>query len=221
MDQWRPLLVCVGLVLTFNVTNFMLTGDLPSYFSDILSVPATPGLMIVVIVLAVLLATVTFVAKLSDRIGRKPIMWVGCLRLIVGSVPAFVLMQTGRSYVIMFLGAMLVGVMLLCFNSTEPSHVAGVVPHQHPVRGPCDRLQRLRRRVRRQHPFDRRVPGRRHRRQAVTRPYLIFAGVVGIISVAFLPEPARHPLPGSAPIATDQAEAREIAEKSQTEQTTR
>ena len=34
--------------------------------------------MIIVATLAILMATVVFVAMLSDRIGVKPIMWTGC-----------------------------------------------------------------------------------------------------------------------------------------------
>lgn len=211
IEQWRPLLVCVGLVLTFNVTNYMLTGYLPTYFSDVLHVASTPGLVIVVIVLAILLVAVTFVAKLSDRIGRKPIMWVGCGLLIVGSVPAFVLMQSGGgSYILMFFGAMLVGLMLLCFNSTEPSTLPTLFPTnvRYGALGVAFNISVA--------AFGGTTPLIAETLVASTGDkltpayYLIFAGVVGIISVAFLREPARRHLPGSGPIAGSESEARRI-----------
>lgn len=40
---------------------------------------------------------------------------------------------------------------------------------------------------------------------------LIVAGVVGVVSVYFTPEPARKALKGSTPTAASEEEAREIA----------
>lgn len=212
VQQWRPLLVCVGLVLTFNVTNYMLTGYLPTYFSDVMGVAQTPGLAIIVAVMVVLLISVTFVAKLSDRIGRKPIMWVGCGLLVLGSVPTFWLLRHGSGYGTVFIGAMLIGLMLLCFNSTEPSTLPTLFPTSIrygslgigfnvsvAVFGGTTPLicQAL-------------VSGT----GSALAPayYLVFAGLVGAASVALLPEPAGRRLPGSAPAVATEEEAREVAE---------
>lgn len=212
IDQWRPLLVCAGLVLTFNVTNYMLTGYLPAYLSEVLGVADTPALMMVVITLAVLLVAVTFVARLSDRIGRKPIMWTGAALLVVASVPAFLMMQSANGYGVIFIGVMLLGAMLLCFNSTEPSTLPALFPTN--VRYGALAIG-----------FNLSVAAFGGTTPLIAEAlvsttgdplmpayYLMVAGVIGLVSIAFLPEPARRRLPGSAPIVADEREAREIAD---------
>jgi MHS family proline/betaine transporter-like MFS transporter len=38
---WRALLICVGLVLVFNVTDYMLLSYMPTYLSSSTSTPPT------------------------------------------------------------------------------------------------------------------------------------------------------------------------------------
>lgn len=213
---WRPLLVCVGLVLTFNVTNYILTQYLPTYLSEEIGLPETPALLIVLAVMVVLMGLVTVGGHVSDRVGRNPILYTGCVLLLVLSVPAFLLTAQG-SYFLVFLGAMLIGLMLLCFNSTLPS----TLPALFPV-------------------------GARYGSLAVgfnvsvslfggTSPLiasalvagtgstlapaflLVAAGLVGLVSVYFTGEKAGKPMPGSSPTAASHAEARALAEDSRPE----
>lgn len=205
--------ICAGLVLTFNVTNYMLTGYVPTYLQDIAGAGKTEALLMVVIVLAVLLAVVTGVAWLSDRIGRKPIMWTGCGLLLIASVPAFLLMRHGSGFAVMFFGVLLVGLMLLCFNSTEPS----TLPTLFPTRIRYGALAIG---------FNISVSAFGGTTPLVTEAlvattgndlmpayYLMLAGAVGAATVAFLPEPAGKPLPGSAPAVASEQEADELAER--------
>src|SRR5699024_8809286 len=59
-EQWRPILICMGLVLAFNVTNYMLTGYMPTYLPSHLGTPETHALIIVVLVMVILGIIVTF-----------------------------------------------------------------------------------------------------------------------------------------------------------------
>lgn len=209
-SEWKPILVCMGLVLSFNVTNYMLTGYLPTYMSEQLSFPSNPALIIIVIVMAILLVIVTFLGKLSDRIGRKPIMWAGSAMLLILPIPLFHLIQSGN-YVPALIGTIPIGLMLVSFMSTEPSTLPAL--------------------------FDTRV---RYGATAVgynlsvslfggTTPLiaaalveetgdlmmpayiLMVAGAVGLVSIWFVREPAGKRLKGSAPAVASKAEAKEIA----------
>lgn len=210
LAQWRPLLVCAGLVMAFNVTNYMLTGYMPTYLSSVLGVPSTPGLLIVIAVMVVIALLVVFLGRLSDRVGRKPVMIAGCLLLIAGSFPAFWLILQG-GYFVMFAGAMLVGLMLVCFMSTEPSTLPTLFPTS--VRyGATSVAFNLSVSI-----FGGTTPlvaaALIHRTGDHLVPVymLIVAGVVGVISVYFTPEPAGRALKGSSPTAASDEEAREIA----------
>jgi MFS transporter, MHS family, proline/betaine transporter len=124
---WVPLLICMGLVLAHNVTNYTLTQYLPTYLSEEIRLPYTPALLIVLAVMVILAGLVTLGGRLSDRVGRNPILYVGCGLLLVVSVPAFLLMAHG-GYVLVFLGSLLLGLTLLCFNSTLPGTLPALFP---------------------------------------------------------------------------------------------
>jgi MHS family proline/betaine transporter-like MFS transporter len=128
VEQWRPMVICAALVVPSQVPDFMLTGYLPTYLKVVVHVGDTAALVLIVAALAVLMATVVFVAMLSDRIGVKPIMWTGCGLLVVASVPAFLLMRFAGVLPVIFLGVLLVGLMELCFDSTTPSALPALFP---------------------------------------------------------------------------------------------
>ncbi|WP_234808166.1 MFS transporter [Mycolicibacter kumamotonensis] len=99
---WRPLALCIALVLTYNVTDYLLTGYLPTYLQTIARIPPTPGLLLIVLTLLVMMATVVPAAGLSDRIGVKPLLWAGSAMLVSLSIPAFALIRSARSYPAVF-----------------------------------------------------------------------------------------------------------------------
>ncbi|GAA4802812.1 glycine betaine/L-proline transporter ProP [Tomitella cavernea] len=211
IDQWPQVLVCIGLVLTFNVTNYMLSGYLPTYLSDIVDVPQTDALVIVTVVLLLLALVVVFVARLSDRFGRKPIMWTGCGLLIVVSVPAVALMGADAGYFVVFLGVLLVGLMLLCLNSTEPSVLPALFPTS--VRyGALAIAYNISVSA-----FGGTTPLIASGLISLTGNtlipayILIAAGIVGAVSVYFTPESSNRRLPGATPTVATEKEARYVA----------
>ena len=64
VQQWKPLLLCVGLVLIFNVTDYMALSYLPSYLSATLHFNETHGLFLVLLVM-VLMMPMTLVRRPS------------------------------------------------------------------------------------------------------------------------------------------------------------
>jgi MHS family proline/betaine transporter-like MFS transporter len=85
---WPYMLVCMGLVLVWNVTNYMLTSYMPTYVTD--TMPKLEGLttdtsttsqVVQIVVILVAMVTIPLLGKLSDRIGRKPIAWFGAIGL--------------------------------------------------------------------------------------------------------------------------------------------
>jgi MHS family proline/betaine transporter-like MFS transporter len=77
--------------------------------------------------MVVLMVLITFAARLSGRVGRKPLMTAGCISLVVLSVPAFLLIEPG-SYTMIFPGVLFIGFMPLCFSSTTPSVLPALFP---------------------------------------------------------------------------------------------
>ena len=95
-ENWRALIVCIGLVLVFNVTDYMLLSYMPTYLEQTPR-PRTPrsGCMLIIVVMVLMMVVITFGGRLSDRFGRRPVLFAGCIGFIVLSWPALKLVQTG------------------------------------------------------------------------------------------------------------------------------
>lgn len=208
----KALLIVIGLALAENVTNYLLTGYMPTYFKQVGGITASEGLGIIVLVLAMMLIGVVFLAKLSDRIGRKPIMWTGCGFLIVASVPAFLLIRHGGGYLSSLIGAMLIGATLLCFNAITPSTLPALFPtdvRNFAVAIGFNVSVSI---------FGGTTPLIAETLLAwsgnlmVPAYILVFAGLVGAVTVWFTPEVAGKPLPGAGPSVATEAEARALIE---------
>jgi MHS family proline/betaine transporter-like MFS transporter len=196
------LLVCVGLVLVWNVTSYMLPAYLPSYLSAEVGIPGTLALMVVVAVLAIVMVLIPFVGRLSDRVGRRPVLMTGCLLLVVGAVPAFLLIRTGTIRWV-FLGCLLVALMLLFFEGAGPATLPALFPTEIRA-GALSMTFNLGVSL-----FGGTAPiitqALVHATGNLLVPgfYLAGAGLIGAVTVLFTTETAGKPLPGSASTVAD------------------
>ncbi|MFD5338825.1 glycine betaine/L-proline transporter ProP [Streptomyces hawaiiensis] len=125
--QWRALLLCVGLVLVFNVTDYMLLSYMPSYLTGQLHYDETHGLLVVLGVMAVMMIAQPFAGALTDRVGRRPVIATGCAGFLLLSVPALLLIRQG-SLLAVALGMGALGLLLVCFTASMPSALPALFP---------------------------------------------------------------------------------------------
>ncbi|MDH6449754.1 MHS family proline/betaine transporter-like MFS transporter [Streptomyces sp. SAI-119] len=125
--QWRALLLCVGLVLVFNVTDYMLLSYMPSYLTSELKYDETHGLLVVLAVMALMMVVQPFAGALSDRVGRRPVIAAGCAGFLLLSVPALLLIRQG-SLLAIALGMGALGLLLVCFTAAMPSALPALFP---------------------------------------------------------------------------------------------
>jgi MHS family proline/betaine transporter-like MFS transporter len=212
VQQRKALLICIGLVLTFNITDYMLTGYLPTYLKKVVRIGDTAGLVMVLVVQILLLATVVFVAKLSDHIGKKPILWVGCGLLIAVSIPAFLLMRFGGSYPVTFAGVLLIGAAMLCFDSIEPSVLATLFPTSVRYGGLATAFNISMSTFGGTTPLIAQTLISATGNVMMPAYMLIAAGLIGVITLLFTPEVAGKPLLGSGPSVESEQEASDMAQ---------
>src|SRR5690242_848782 len=119
---WPFMLVCMGLVLVWNVTNYMLTSYMPTYVTDTMpklqgshTDTSTTSQVVQIVVMVAALILIPLIGALSDRIGRKPIAWVGAIGLVVLGLPMILLIRTENTFLI-FAGLMIMGLLLICFS---------------------------------------------------------------------------------------------------------
>ncbi|WP_212912067.1 MFS transporter [Streptomyces sp. TS71-3] len=125
--QWRALLVCVALVLVYNVTDYMLLSYMPSYLTGQLHYGETQGLLVVLGVMALMMAVQPFAGALTDRLGRRPVIGAGCAGFLALSVPALLLIRHG-GVLPLALGLGALGLLLVCFTASMPAALPALFP---------------------------------------------------------------------------------------------
>ncbi|WP_329547911.1 glycine betaine/L-proline transporter ProP [Streptomyces sp. NBC_01356] len=125
--QWRALLLCMGLVLVFNVTDYMLLSYMPSYLTSELKYDETHGLLVILGVMALMMIVQPFAGALTDRIGRRPVIAAGCAGFLALSVPAVLLIRQG-SLLAVALGMGALGLLLVCFTAAMPAALPALFP---------------------------------------------------------------------------------------------
>jgi MHS family proline/betaine transporter-like MFS transporter len=125
--QWRALLLCMGLVLVFNVTDYMLLSYMPSYLTSELKYDETHGLLVVLGVMALMMIVQPFAGALTDRIGRRPVIAAGCVGFLALSIPAILLIRQG-SLLAVALGMGALGLLLVCFTAAMPAALPALFP---------------------------------------------------------------------------------------------
>ncbi|MCX2733497.1 MFS transporter [Saccharopolyspora sp. NFXS83] len=207
-DHWRPVLTCVSLVAVFNVANYMLTAYIPTYITADLHYAHTSALVFVLVTMLVIMGFVVRLGRISDKIGRLPIVAAGAGALVVLSWPAFWMISRGAVWAVIG-GLIILGLMLICFSSTMPSTLPALFP-THVRYGGVSISYNISVAV-----FGGTTPLLSEYLVSTTGNttapafVLIAAGLLGLIASWFARETAGRPLPGAKPTAGSREEARE------------
>jgi MHS family proline/betaine transporter-like MFS transporter len=160
-------------------------------------------------VLVVLMFVITFVGRLSDKVGRRPVVMAGCAGLVVLSLPSVLLVRAGGD-VATFFGLLLMGLVLVLFSAVLPSTLPALFPTHIRAGGlsiafnisvslfggtTATVMSAL-------------VSGTGDLNWPAY--YLIIAGVIGAVCTYFMRETARRSLSGSGPTVETEEEAREL-----------
>lgn len=205
---WRGVLVSIGLVLTTNITYYILLTYMPSYLSHNLHYSEDHGVLIIIAIMIGMLFMQPIVGFISDKIGRKPFVICGSVALVLLAVPCFHLIISGKVGLI-FLGLFILSVILNFFTGVMastlpalfPTHIrysalassfniaviiAGLTPTI--AAALVDSTSNL----------------------YIPAYYLMVIGLIGITTGIFMKETANRPLRGVLPSAVNKQEAREL-----------
>lgn len=215
-DHWQAVLICMGLVLLYNVTNYMVTSYLPTFMTETLGQDDLTAQLLVLGTMIVVVLTITTVGRSSDRWGRRPVFMAGSIALIVLAIPAFLLIRQG-GILLPALGCLILGLLLVCFAGTS----ASTLPALFPTRLRYGALSIA---------FNVSVSlfggttpliasglVEATKNDMVPAYYLMVAGVIGFIATYFLHETAGRPLRGSGPMVETPDQARSLVAESRTE----
>ena len=206
---WRSLIVAMILVAAANTAGYALTSYMPTYLTESKGYDPVHGTLLTIPVLVIMSLCIPLTGKLSDRIGRRPVLWIGALSTVVLAAPAFLLIGVGEIW------STLLGLGLIAFPVTfYVANLASALPAQFPTASRYGAMGIA-------YNFSVAIFGG-------TTPFIVAAligatgddmmpayylmatSAIGAIAIYFLKESAQRPLPGSMPSVDTQAEAKEI-----------
>ncbi|MEU6478578.1 MFS transporter [Streptomyces sp. NPDC047017] len=212
--HWPALLICMGLVLLYNVTNYMVTGYLPTYQTETLHRSSGSADLLVLVGMVWIVLLITFIGRLSDHVGRRPVYAVAAVAMIVLAIPSFLLLKMDGTWAPVC-GVLILSTLLACFAAPSAATLPALFPTA--VRYAAMGIG-----------FNFAVAAFGGTTPLVTAAlvnatgddlmpayYLMLAGVIGLITVKFLPESAQVPLNGSQPMVGSAEERRELVTTSE------
>lgn len=118
-----------GFVMMLNVAFYLVLTYMPTYLSGSLGQSGTAaGMMLVAIQILMMLVIVPF-GRLTDRIGRRPVLLSAAIGFAVLSVPAVMLMDRG-SIALELVGIAVLGLLLVALLS----NISATLPALFPTR---------------------------------------------------------------------------------------
>ena len=207
--HWRHIVLAMVLAAAANTVGYALTSYMPTYLTESKGYDPIHGTLLSIPVLVVMSLCIPLTGKLSDRIGRRPVLWIGAGSTIALAIPAFLLIGIGAVW------STLAGLALVAFPVTfYVANLASALPALFPTSNRYSSMGIA-------YNFSVAIFGG-------TTPFIVQAlidlsgsdmapafylagtSVIGAIAIYFLPESARRPLPGSMPSVDTEAEAREL-----------
>ncbi|WOH18980.1 MFS transporter [Paenarthrobacter sp. GOM3] len=206
---WRQIILAMILAAAANTVGYALTSYMPTYLTDSKGYDPVHGTLLTIPVLVIMAVCIPLTGRLSDRIGRRPVLWIGAGSTIVFAIPAFLLIGIGEIW------STLAGLAMIAFPVTfYIANLASALPALFPTSSRYGGMGIA-------YNFSVAIFGG-------TTPfivqgliegtgddmmpayYLMATSIVGAIAIYFLRESAQRPLPGSMPSVDTQAEAREL-----------
>lgn len=212
---WRQILLAMILAAAANIVGYALTSYMPTYLTDSKGYDPVHGTLLTIPVLVIMAICIPLTGRLSDRIGRRPVLWVGAGSTVVFSIPAFMLIGIGEIW------STLAGLALIAFPVTfYVANLASALPALFPTSSRYGGMGIA-------YNFSVAIFGgttpfivqgliEGTGNDMMPAYYLMGTSIIGAIAIFFLPESARRPLPGSMPSVDTQAEARELVETQDT-----
>lgn len=122
----RELLTLIGLVVALNVVNYTLLTYQPTYLQRTIGLGESTTTAMMLIGQLVMMVSLPFFGRLSDRVGRRPLWLVSLIGLIVLAVPMYLLMGLGTGWAI--LGFVVLGLLYVPQLSTISSTFPAIFP---------------------------------------------------------------------------------------------
>ncbi|HYI34500.1 MAG TPA: MFS transporter, partial [Glaciibacter sp.] len=93
--HWRPIVLAMILVAAANIAGYAFTSYMPTHLIQALGYDDLSGTLVTIPILVAMSLSIPLAGRLSDRIGRRPVLWIGAGSTVVLAIPAFLLIAAG------------------------------------------------------------------------------------------------------------------------------
>ena len=209
--HWRLFVLAMILAAAANAVAYALTSYMPTYLTSNKGYSEVEGTLLTIPVLVAMALCIPFTGLLSDRIGRRPVLWIGAASTVVLAVPAFLAIAAG-SVPMTLLGLALIAFPVAFSVPNLASALPALFPteHRYSAMGIAYNLAVA--------IFGGTAPFiiasliELTGNDMAIAYYLMAVAAVAAVAIWFLPESARRHLPGSMPSVESEEAARKLVE---------
>ncbi|WIE60588.1 MFS transporter [Curtobacterium sp. MCLR17_032] len=208
-QYWRPIVIAVMLVAASNTVGYALTSYMPTYLTDSLGYSAIDGTLLTIPVLVLLALMLPLTGRLSDRLGRRTVMWIGAATTIVLVLPAFMLIGHGEQWSTL-LGLALLALMTALWVSNQAASLPALFPTSTRYGGMGFAYNIAIAVFGGTTPLIVQALLDATGNELAPAYFLMATSVLGAVGVFCMKESSQRPLPGSMPAVETRDEAREL-----------
>lgn len=201
----KQIVMLMAFVVLLNIGQYMVLTYMPTYLSGILGHSEVTSNFMLVGLLAAMIVVVSPLGRLTDSIGRKPVLYTSAIGFIVLSVPAFMLMHAEGRF-LQFLGLGIIALLQVMMQSCVSATLPAIFPTQVRFSGFAigynistaifgGTTAAVNTFVIQTTGFD-----------LFPAVYLVGAGIIGLIGIHFFNETAGRPIDGDTPPGSEDEE---------------
>ena len=116
-----------GFTAFWSVAYYGLLTYMPSYMTGILGVPSNLAFIATTASILVLISLIPIFGKLSDKIGRKPLLLTSTISALLLTFPLFKMISTG-SFIIILLALVIFAVIISLFAGPGVAAITEIFP---------------------------------------------------------------------------------------------
>ncbi len=208
-SYWRELLTAFILVAAANTVGYALTSYMPTYLTGTLGYDEVHGTLLTLPVLVLMSLCIPLTGALSDRIGRRKVLFIGSVSAIVLAVPSFLFMMHGAIWSTL-LGLVLLAIPVTFYVANLASSLPALFPPSSRYGGMGISYNAAVAIFAGTAPVIMESLVQLTGSSLAPAFYVIGTSIAGFIAVVVLRESARQPLPGAMPSVATEEEAIEL-----------
>jgi MHS family proline/betaine transporter-like MFS transporter len=117
-----------GFTIVWTVCFYVLLNYMPTYTQKYLKLSASAALWSNTVGLFVLLVCIPLMGRVSDRLGRKPLLLACCVAFVILPYPVFTYMLSGIGFGELVAVQILFAVLISMFSGPGPAAIAEIFP---------------------------------------------------------------------------------------------